>query len=407
MRYTQLSDLGKSAHHALEYKGILYAVAPKLVTTIENGSASGLFCTPSLNKNDEKHFRFVDIDTGVPWPGLASTPLSPLNRLAIQRSVLYAKHVKLRTTSGGEGSDAIKSHIFSVPHEGLSTTASAFNGVNREAMRAFVITFYGEGNAFRALQTTGFSVAAVNPERTYQLLQYLKAARHPSYRDITIASQQAVGEDLQMISRRVNDAAVLDDSSLSRLIEERLENREDGNSFLAVPQQQHAEAAESVALVATAVKSARALAEGDDSMDVGLRSEVAQDLDNEYTSSHLILGGVHSIEMPLGVPDVFSAGVPPKEMRQRWLSDYTGELEKNGTLIYGLKDIDNRHAVNRVISATAKAGGASFKKLQKEIQIPGFDDLLNKAKQDPDSPEAQRMLRTILPLVRVTSAKLP
>lgn len=232
-------------------------MAPRLVSADESSSKSGCFCKNCLVPAQSRHHtRYVDLDTGVPWPGLSTTPLSPLNRLVVQKKIMYALHIKLRTSSGVAASEALRSHTFSVAHDATTTARSIFNGINADCTRAFSIVFVGSGNHFHVLKSAGFSVAAVGPPRTLQVLTYLKEAGHPCCRDIQLPPLQEASEALQTLQAKANEAAVCEDATVPRLLEERMENPGNAESLLCVPPQQSTGNAESIEAVEVALSSA-------------------------------------------------------------------------------------------------------------------------------------------------------
>ena len=170
--YMNLSTEGKKAHHVLEIRGSFYCVAPSLLH-LEGTEHMGHFCKKCLLISPKGHSRFLDFDYGVPFPLLATEPFSPLNRLALARHIAYMVHVKLYASSGRTGSNAIKSHCFCVPHNGVSVVLDTV-AVNKGCLRAFTLHFIGSGSAFEALRA-GMKIkeCAVQPDKSLQFLHYL------------------------------------------------------------------------------------------------------------------------------------------------------------------------------------------------------------------------------------------
>ena len=99
---------------------------------------------------ERAHSRFLDFGYGIPWRGVRDKPFSKLNRLALMRTITYMIHVKLLGSNNRQGGIALKSHCFSVAHDGPSI-ASEHMAVNMGCLAAFTVTFIGRETAFRAL----------------------------------------------------------------------------------------------------------------------------------------------------------------------------------------------------------------------------------------------------------------
>lgn len=69
-------------------------------------------------------------------------------------------------------------------------------------------------------------------------------------------------------------------------------------------------------------------------------------------------------------------------------------------------NIRQRHPVNKAVAATAKSGGDSFRKFETLVTSPGFSIALEDAINEPEFPEAKRLLRKVLRLLRIAVPKI-
>lgn len=118
--------------------------------------------------------------------------------------------VKLRANSGAVAGKTLRGHTFSVETEAINVASVAISsGINFQCLRNFSIVFIGDGDTFSALRNAGFSAATVDPERTLEVLTYLKEAEHPLYKKLTLPSLEEASAVLEDISRRASAGRLL------------------------------------------------------------------------------------------------------------------------------------------------------------------------------------------------------
>ena len=281
------------------------------------------------------------------------------------RTITYIIHVKLFGSNNQQGGVALKSHCFSVAHDGPSI-ASEHMAVNMGCLAAFTVTFIGRGTAFRALQSIGGSkYSRVDPEQSLRWLVWTKEAGHPLYQAVDIPHLDTISHKLYSIQQRATVAMMHHDDAILQIAEQRLENQDDGESALMAPNGNfsHDAMVHGIAeLVQGATKidsdaagpdtgAGRNADEAEDDTKVDDEEQVTKEdenidapaqvqaqmdtgLLNEFQQNDFIIGGSFPMEFPLGVPDTYAVGHLPAHVSRRLLQSYLPQFERCTEFIF-------------------------------------------------------------------------
>ena len=151
--------------------------------------------------------------------------LSPIEKVAISKTVLFKKLIKL-SCSEGEHQMALRSHVIAFPTEGVETLAS----LPRTDFEDFVeTTFIGEKSVRRVVQNLKLqhSPLILNFDNCMIWLRFLKEHNH-SYSDIDIPN---TNEEIELARTTVNNkfqerllnVAIATDISVEKM-KQRLQN---------------------------------------------------------------------------------------------------------------------------------------------------------------------------------------
>ena len=126
----------------------------------------------------------------------------------------------------------MKSHSFCTPHNGAEVISNQF-ALNENCLQSFTMTFIGEKHILLLLKETNKITAhTVNPELSFKILKYFKETGHPLYSKLLLPDYEVFAQKLEKLSKKALDNIVISDDALSRNMESRMENTENGYSGL-------------------------------------------------------------------------------------------------------------------------------------------------------------------------------
>ena len=147
---------------------------------------------------------------------------------------------------------------------------------------------------------------------------------------------------------------------------------------------------------------------------------------NEYQSRHMdhlkLKRGDKAMDDYLGGPEMmykaywplmplrrgFAPGkcIPDSKWRQLFLY-HDNRFCTNQTILFHVASIIMRHAVNKSVHAGIKAKPESFAAFKKEMETPGFKEELEKARDNPRSKEAGRLIQRLMRFISLSGANIP
>ena len=343
-------------------------------------------------------------------------------------------------------SNQVKSHSFTVPHNGADVTSErleraldelslsppgvalpATTALNRGVLAAWTTTFIGEGNHFQALKAANLIPHCnVDAELSLQVLSYFKAV-HPLYTNVPVPhidDSRLFREEIQDLSDRALAAVTINDGANVQIMESSMENPNDGHSaLLSVHGGDAASNAEAIAGIANLVENAAGQAGSDGTSSGTTRGgqtgatgqprtsgvdncRVGDQLLNTYEDNHVIYGGTFPFAFTLGVPEEYSG---PFHLRvfSRLLLAYNGAFESCPKFIFLAFNQLQIRAASRGVAYEAKSNSKHLASLKDMLQSPDFDGLLASAVADPDGAAGKKVIRMIGPLIRKVGRKIP
>ena len=127
---------------------------------------------------------------------------------------------------------------------------------------------------------------------------------------------------------------------------------------------------------------------------------------NEYTHNDVLLGGAFPVEFLLGTK-MLGKGQVPKNMTDLLLRWYDGRFQSNPRVLFLLVNQLRRFSAARSTAATVKGDSKALKTLQALLVEPGFAERAAACAKDPSSPEARKLMKTLLPLLGATAPRVP
>ena len=421
--YMRLSALGKLAHHVVKKNEVLYHVAPKLIC---NGA--GRFCARCQVADEDSaakmsHYRFKDCDYGVHfWEHNLPLhkPLSTLEELALSGVLPYVTTVKLRSNGGLASAFALKSHVFSLPHDGHDElgrrfltrrvarsimggeTYDASDLLNPLAPMALTYTFIGTGVAYSLLLRSYRSLLqgiAINPPTAAAFIAYHAEAGHPDFLKFRGKLPQGladcIGPMLQTFQDHVVDAMELIDDPLTSVVESHMQAEGNGSSVVA-----------SDALSASSDRhffaAAANFAPIGDEKKAAIQAAVSTSMVDEYRDNHVLYSSAFPGLFPLGVPGNQS-GPFPQHVWQTCLLGYQSAFERSVNFVGMSGDAKMRRL--RCISASlAVKSKEKFKEFEAMVSDQkGFYETMLNAVEQPTGERAKKAMKTLKPIFEMAN----
>lgn len=392
--------------------------------------------------------------------------MTEFNRLALQRSIQYTVHVKFH---GGQcpttHSPKMKSHSFCTPHNGAEVISNQF-ALNENCLQSFTMTFIGEKHILLLLKETNKITAhTVNPELSFKILKYFKETGHPLYSKLLLPDYEVFAQKLEKLSKKALDNIVISDDALSRNMESRMENTENGYSGLfeapnrplsdietltgiknmldgtkepttnyhnrsnsnseknksQIPSDRQPIATRNFSEVSEHApqssmpeqdrnvrqKNSTITSSEQQMPDSPTKINIESTLLNEYVSNHIIYGGTFPFEFPLGIPEQFCNGHFKKHIFRRLLKSYTHTFEGCPNFLMLSANQIQRHAASKAVAYKAKTSNKHLEKLANLLEEPNIDIKIRESIKNPEGEEAKKLLQTIVPLVRTTGRSIP
>jgi hypothetical protein len=127
---------------------------------------------------------------------------------------------------------------------------------------------------------------------------------------------------------------------------------------------------------------------------------------NEFTSNDVLFYGAFPIAFPLGCGLRKPGSVPEYDARHM-LMQHSRIFAEDSNLIFIMFNQRQRHVVARSLVAKVKASPENFNAFAQIVNAPEFQMRCDEAARDPNGPVAQRLLRDMMPLLRISGGHVP
>jgi hypothetical protein len=128
---------------------------------------------------------------------------------------------------------------------------------------------------------------------------------------------------------------------------------------------------------------------------------------NSYMDAQMILDGGFPFIFPLGTGSGTNNGPMSKNHRRFLLSHFCRRPCRNSRLLFYLHDLKQRADTARVMKAQVSMDDNNLRKFYNFVMDPANVVKLEQAQKNPESKEANALLRQILPFVNITGGKIP
>ena len=127
---------------------------------------------------------------------------------------------------------------------------------------------------------------------------------------------------------------------------------------------------------------------------------------NEFTDNKRLLYGSFPHLFMLGRGLSRDAGVSDAEI-DHFLHHYTNKFAQDQRFLFTLFDQKRRHKVSQVVAARVKANPESIRTFVEAVNAPGFSDVVDAAKKNPEGKEARKILSIIMPHIKLLGQQVP
>jgi len=430
----------------------------------------GFFCETCLRKSYNKHSTFRDFDP-LRIPRYYRTIISSLNnveKLALSRMITY----RVREKHVYTGSTRMKSHVFCVPMD--TSKSITTESLNVHAAKDVQILLLGTGVGHTALkhQFNTLGELRVDPPKMISLLKYFQLMQHPQYQ--TNIDEERIENDAKYIESHIQSNLHVGEGHIIKYVERRMERKKGKSSSIVLPAEgsisnrqgfeavrkkfetfnlstnNDAEILDSTKMDENENDVTENLGEPDDSTKIDdnenedstkidenendvahnidddeiedstkiddehrieLEIQVSNDLMNEFTQNHIILGSAFPFLFPGGLSERFKCGALPTKITNRLLRYVTFAIRYNMmhqhthfcTYIHRYYDtrFANDHDFIGVIGSQKfrhkvcgdLAGKSGKRARELMIELMDDPDLLQKLKDAKESPNAYSSVR--------------
>ncbi len=347
-------------------------------------------------------------------------PLTPIEKLAISRAVLFVPVYKFVVCSSKQedGSwktmwnEGIKGYCFciKISKEETRDSITKGNDLPRNDLSNYIkIVIHGEkGKEQTAKRLARKHKLTLNLKNMIAWLKWLKAIGNPEYQDVKIPqTEEEIRKKQNMLNKTVdtiiNEADESNDYTVNKLGEHSRANALD--SILA---QNDDAIIRNVLITEEPNQEKKAMDVVVEGIHRKLTIRLKNELYNEYTENHLLMSHALPDIFPLGIPqDTWKKGIIPEKMRQTWFLFWDRRCAESKDFTFLCFDQGIRHARNRQISWQIKRKGKREENFIKLCNSKDFVDTLKKAKKDLKSAAAKEIKKAIAPFIKIIDRKVP
>jgi hypothetical protein len=127
---------------------------------------------------------------------------------------------------------------------------------------------------------------------------------------------------------------------------------------------------------------------------------------NEFIYNDVLFYGLFPIAFPIGCGLQKQGSIHDYDARHM-LMQHIRIFVEDSNLIFILFSQCQRHVVARSLVAKVKASPANFNAFAQIVNVLGFQMQCNTSARDSTGPVAQRLLRDIMPLLRISDGHVP
>ena len=388
--------------------------------------------------------------------------LTLIEILSISRALCYSIVFHLRAMSSGIAQKALRGHSICLPlstDEGMKTDITSLPRDDLD--KHIAVAFMGTKSVFKIARAVAktHSPLRVRIKNVIRWLRFLEDVDNPYYRDVKIptTNEEIKAAEIKLdnqIETILNQASVSDSGMVSRIAEEvrgQQQFRDAGGEEVEQPE---GVITESIMLTNVSVPESveqdaiEALAEAvigpniieqdnsegtvqesdineelqqnsdkeandkivDDTKSVNekLNIQIHRTLLNEYTENPEILSKSFPTLFPHGLTAEQLGGTGPMSEIQRktLLLFYDRRFATNHNFIFHHFNQEMRRQTNKEVSIRVNRGDSRTVELMEIVNQEGFVNDLQTAILDPNSEEARRIKKNILPLVKILGSKV-